>query len=59
MVYLIHEKPTITLKELAETIGISTTAIDKNLAKLKGKNIIRRIGGDKTGSWKMTEPKNR
>ena len=53
MVYLIHEKPTITIKELAEIIGISTTAIDKNLTKLKEKNIIRRIGGDKTGSWEI------
>ena len=53
MVYLIDEKPTITIKELAETIGISTTAIDKNLTKLKEKNIIRRIGSDKTGSWEI------
>jgi len=39
IVYLIDQKPSITIKELAESIGISTTAIDKNLTKLKDKNI--------------------
>ncbi len=53
MVYLIDEKPTITIKELAETIGVSTTAIDKNITKLKDKRIIRRVGGDKGGSWEI------
>lgn len=55
MVYLIDQKPTITIKELAESIGISTTAIDKNLTKLKDKNILRRIGGDKKGHWELVK----
>lgn len=53
MVYLIANNPTITIKELAESIGISTTAIDKNLSKLKDKEIIKRVGGDKGGSWEI------
>ena len=53
MVFLINNNSAITLKELAESIGISTTAIDKNIAKLKEKNIIRRVGGDKGGSWEI------
>jgi predicted HTH transcriptional regulator len=53
MVFLINNNSAITLKELAESIGISTTAIDKNIAKLKEKNIIRRVGGDKSGSWEI------
>ena len=55
MVYLIDQNPTITIKELAESIGISTTAIDKNLTKLKDKNIVRRIGGDKKGRWELVK----
>jgi predicted HTH transcriptional regulator len=55
MVYLIDQNPTITIKELAESIGISTTAIDKNLTKLKDKNILRRIGGDKKGRWELVK----
>ncbi len=32
---LIKENPYISKKELSETIGISTTAIDKNITRLK------------------------
>jgi ATP-dependent DNA helicase RecG len=53
IVFLIHENPTITIKSLSEAIGISSTAIDKNIKKLKEKNIIQRIGGDKSGSWEI------
>ena len=53
IVFLIHENPTITIKSLSEAIGISPTAIDKNIKKLKEKNIIQRIGGDKSGSWEI------
>jgi ATP-dependent DNA helicase RecG len=57
MVFLIDQKPTITIKELADSIDISTTAIDKNLIKLKEKNILRRIGGDKKGRWEIVKNK--
>ena len=55
IVKLILKKPSVTIKEMAEAIGISTTAIDKNLNKLKEKEIIRRVGGDKGGSWEFVE----
>lgn len=50
---LINEKSNITKKELSEIIGISTTAIDKNLSRLKGLNIIKRVGPDKGGYWEL------
>ena len=53
MIYLISDNPTITIKELSESLGVSTTAIDKNLVKLKEKNILKRVGGDKIGSWEI------
>jgi predicted transcriptional regulator len=37
MIRLIKNKPTITIQELSQSIGISATAIDKNLMKLKEK----------------------
>jgi predicted HTH transcriptional regulator len=55
MVFLINENPTITIKELAEKLGISTTSIDKNLTKLKEKKIIKRVGGDFGGSWEIIQ----
>jgi predicted HTH transcriptional regulator len=38
---------------LSEQIGISTTAIDKNIVTLKEKRIIRRVGGNKHGRWEI------
>lgn len=45
----------ITIKEMAEKIKISETAIQKNLLKLKNAGILTRIGSDKSGYWKVTE----
>jgi hypothetical protein len=39
IVILINKNPAIKIKELSKAIGISTTAIDKNIIKLKDKNI--------------------
>jgi ATP-dependent DNA helicase RecG len=52
---LISEKPEISKKEMAEIIKISTTAIDKNISKLKSLNLLKRIGPDKGGYWQITE----
>jgi ATP-dependent DNA helicase RecG len=40
---------------MAQAIGISTTAIDKNLTKLKQKGILRRVGPDKGGHWEVVQ----
>jgi ATP-dependent DNA helicase RecG len=49
----ILQHPHITIQELAEEIGISTTAIENNLSKLKEKGYLRRIGSDKRGRWEV------
>ena len=50
---LICRNPRISKKTMAEAIGISTTAIDKNLAKLKKRGILRRVGPARGGHWKV------
>jgi len=52
---LIKENPYISKKELSKTIGISTTAIDKNITRLKKKGVLKRIGPDKGGYWKVVK----
>ena len=42
-----------TIKSLAAAIGISTTAVGKNIVKLKMKGVIRRVGPDKGGHWEV------
>ncbi len=36
-------------------VGISTTAIDNNIARLKELKILRRVGSDKGGYWEVIE----
>lgn len=48
----IISNPTISKAELAQIVGISTTAIDKNIAAMRDK-VIRRIGPDKGGRWEV------
>ncbi len=43
----------VTIQELSETIGISTTAVENSLKKLKDKGLARRIGPDKGGRWEV------
>jgi len=53
IIELISKNPKISKKELSENIGISTTAIDKNISKLKEKGLIERIGEAKGGEWRL------
>lgn len=50
---LIKENPQITRKVLSETIGIASSAIQKHINRLKAEGIIRRVGGDYGGYWKV------
>ena len=43
----------ISASAMADSIGISERAVEKQLAKLKGKGVIDRIGPDKGGYWKI------
>jgi len=42
-----------TMTSLAAVIGISTTAVEKNIAKLKKKGVIRRVGPARGGHWEV------
>ncbi len=53
IITLLRENPTHTTKTLAETIGITTKGVEKQLAKLKSQGLIRRIGPDKGGRWEV------
>ncbi|MBF0245547.1 MAG: HTH domain-containing protein, partial [Planctomycetes bacterium] len=50
---LIRQKPAVSKREMAKHIGISTTAIDKNIASLKEKGWLKRIGPAKGGRWEV------
>jgi ATP-dependent DNA helicase RecG len=51
----ISKNKNITSKDLAEKIGITKRGVEKNIAKLKEKGLLIRIGSDKTGYWKVED----
>ncbi|WP_410504095.1 winged helix-turn-helix domain-containing protein [Maribacter sp. 4G9] len=57
IVRLINDNPKISKREMSETIGISTTAIDNNINSLKEKNILERVGGTR-GHWQINSEPN-
>ncbi|MDO8575397.1 MAG: ATP-binding protein [bacterium] len=50
---LMKNNRNITIPELSLKLDISTTAVENNLAKLKEKGLIMRIGPDKGGYWEV------
>ncbi len=55
IIELIKKNPKISKKTMSEQIGISQTAIDKHIIKLKEMGIITRIGSDRNGFWKLID----
>ena len=49
----IQKKPHITAKELADVLGLTLRAIEKQLSKLKADGILARSGSRKAGFWKI------
>ena len=50
---MIEKNPSLSKREMAATIGISTTALDKNIETLKKKSLLQRVGSAKGGHWKI------
>jgi ATP-dependent DNA helicase RecG len=55
IIELIRQDPSISKKALSGKIGISSTAIDKNIDQLKKKGLLKRVGPDKGGHWELME----
>jgi len=53
---LIRENNRISAKSMASELNLSSRAIEKHLSQLKQQNILKRIGADRGGHWKITQP---
>lgn len=53
IIELIRDNPNITIQQLMLKTGLSEPGVKKNLKQLKDKDIIARIGSNKTGYWKV------
>ena len=52
---LIRGKPNITFAEMVSATGVSRSAIQKHIERLKDAQRLRRIGPDKGGHWEVIE----
>lgn len=50
---IVQENKYATYEELANAIGVDRTTIRRNIATMKKKGVIRRVGGDKNGYWEV------
>ncbi|WP_148706211.1 MarR family transcriptional regulator [Methanosarcina siciliae] len=53
MLHFISENKYISAQELATLLGISSHAVEKQIANLKDKGLLKRIGPDKGGYWEV------
>ena len=47
------EKPSVTIPELAESIGITERSVQRNIQRLQRTGFLRRVGGRKEGHWEV------
>ena len=55
---MIFHDQTISITKMAQSINISTTAVEKNISQLKHKECLEHLGPAKGGYWKIITDKN-
>lgn len=55
IIELVKSNGLLTIPELANHLGISTRAVEKQIAKLKAENRIKRVGSLRGGHWEVVE----
>ena len=52
---LIKESPTITGKQMSETLSVSQRTIERDLSAMQKKGVVKHEGKDNDGAWVMLE----
>ncbi len=55
IIELMKNNPSITIIQMSKIIGISTTAIEKNIAKLRELGLIQYVGPARGGHWEIID----
>ncbi|MBS3771147.1 MAG: winged helix-turn-helix transcriptional regulator [Bacteroidales bacterium] len=53
VLHIIEENPRITIDEISKIMKINRSAVQKHIEKLKEKDVITRIGSQKSGYWEI------
>lgn len=51
---IISQDPMISAQQLAKMVGISQRKIEQNIAKLKTRGRLNRVGPDRGGHWEVS-----
>ncbi|MCQ2257170.1 MAG: HTH domain-containing protein [Bacteroidaceae bacterium] len=57
ILYLIKESPSITAKQMSETLSVSPRTVERDLSALKDKDVLKREGKDNAGVWIILKTK--
>ena len=58
IVLIIRSNPTVSAKQMSETLSVTVRTIERDLALMQKAGIIRHEGSDKTGVWVILEQGN-
>lgn len=58
IIALLSQDNALSATALAERIGITPKAVEKQIARLKADGVLQRIGPDKGGYWQVVEKKD-
>ena len=48
---LIKESPTISAKQMSETLSVTTRTVERDLSMMKKAGVLKREGKDNNGLW--------
>ena len=51
---LLLEDKELSIEKMAESVGITTRSVERNISILKDKGFLERVGSDRAGYWKVT-----
>ena len=55
IIEMMKENPEITMPMIAESLRLTTRAVEKNVARLQAEGIVKRVGPDKGGHWEVRD----
>ena len=58
IVSIIRSNPTVSAKQMSETLSVTSRTIERDLAVMQKAGVIRHEGSDKTGVWVILEQGN-
>ena len=58
IISLLSTNPYLTGKEMAVSLSVSQSTIEKNISKLQKAGLLKRQGPTKGGYWELVENKN-